>query len=156
MAQQPKNEILEKNEILSNELQKLLKAQNTRLELYKEFEIAFKDYMDGKCPADQYHSICKIVTEGFQDVSQEIQNVEKNISDKIIAGMIRTLQEAEKEKLEKTAKLQMLMIQAKESDKDYDETIKEYKESVKEITDKAYEVWDELREEMHGVASLIC
>lgn len=28
--------------------------------------------------------------------------------------------------------------------------------SVKEITDKMYEVWDELREEMHGVASLIC
>lgn len=57
--------------------------------------------MSGKCPADQYHSICKIVTEGFQDVSQEVQTAEKEISDSVIAGMIRALQDGEKEKLEK-------------------------------------------------------
>jgi hypothetical protein len=57
--------------------------------------------LSGKCPAEQYHSICKIVTEGFQDVSQEIQNCEKNITDNVIAGMIRALQQGEKEKLEK-------------------------------------------------------
>ncbi|KAG2204193.1 hypothetical protein INT46_006077 [Mucor plumbeus] len=153
-----KNEILVKNEALSKELQKLLKAQNTRLELYGEFDIAFKDYLTGKCPAEQYHSVCKIVTEGFQDVSQEIQDVEKKVNelDKVIGGMIRQLQNIEKERLEKTAKLQILTIQAKESDKDFDETIKQQQESVKEVTDKMYEVWDELREEMHGVASLIC
>ncbi|KAG1122600.1 hypothetical protein G6F42_011329 [Rhizopus arrhizus] len=154
-----KNEILAKNEALSKQLQKLLKAQDTRLELYREFDIsAFKDYLSGKCPAEQYHSVCKIVTECFQDVSQENQDVEKNVneSDKVIGVMIRQLQNVEKERLEKTAKLQILTIQAKESDKDFDETIKQQQESVKEITDKMYEVWDELREEMHGVASLIC
>lgn len=59
--------------------------------------------MSGKCPAEQYHSVCKIVTEGFQDVSQEIQDVEKNVneSDKVIGGMIRQLQNVEKERLEK-------------------------------------------------------
>jgi hypothetical protein len=57
--------------------------------------------LSGKCPAEQYHSICRIVTEGFQDVSKEIQDVEKNISDKVIAGMIRALQDTEKEKLQK-------------------------------------------------------
>lgn len=64
---------------------------------------AFKDYLTGKCPAEQYHSVCKIVTEGFQDVSQEIQDVEKNVneSDKVIGGMIRQLQNIEKERLEK-------------------------------------------------------
>lgn len=41
------------------------------------------------------------MTEGFQDVSKEIQDVEKNISDSVITGMIRALQEAEKEKLQK-------------------------------------------------------
>lgn len=57
--------------------------------------------MSGKLPADQYHSICKIVTEGFQDVSQEIQTIEKEISDRVIAGIIRALQQGEKERLEK-------------------------------------------------------
>lgn len=151
-----KNEILAKNEALSKQLQKLLKAQDTRMELYTEFDIAFKDYLSGKCPAEQYHSICKIVTEGFQDVSMEIQGIEKEISDKVIAGMIRALQQGEKEKLEKTCKIQILTIQAKESDKDFDETINELKDSLKTINEKTTEVWDELREEMHSVASLIC
>jgi hypothetical protein len=64
---------------------------------------AFKDYLTGKCPAEQYHSVCKIVTEGFQDVSQEIQDVEKKVNelDKVIGGMIRQLQNIEKERLEK-------------------------------------------------------
>ncbi|CAO3656537.1 unnamed protein product [Mucor hiemalis] len=132
------NEILAKNEALSKQLQKLLKAQDTRMELYNEFDIAFKNYLSGKCPAEQYHSICKIIT------------------DKVIAGMIRALQQGEKEKLEKTCKIQILTIQAKESDKDFDETIKELKDSLKTINEKTTEVWDELREEMHSVASLIC
>lgn len=34
-----KNEILAKNEALSKQLQKLLKAQDTRLELYREFDM---------------------------------------------------------------------------------------------------------------------
>lgn len=70
---------------------------------------AFKDYLSGKCPAEQYHSICKIVTEGFQDVSMEIQGIEKEISDKVIAGMIRALQQGEKEKLEKVGLLYSLI-----------------------------------------------
>jgi hypothetical protein len=34
-----KNEILAKNEFLSKQLQKLLKAQDTRMELYTEFDM---------------------------------------------------------------------------------------------------------------------
>ncbi|CEP18919.1 hypothetical protein [Parasitella parasitica] len=156
-----KNEILAKNEALSEQLQKVLKAQDTRMKLYREFDIAFKDYLNGKCPEEQYSSVCKIVTEGFQEVSKEIQDVEKEVnkSDTVIGGMIRQLQNVEKERLEKvnnTANLQILTIRSKESDKDYDETIKQEQKGVKESTDKVYEIWDKLREEMHGVASLIC
>ncbi|OBZ81720.1 Uncharacterized protein C19orf60 [Choanephora cucurbitarum] len=156
------DKMADKNEVLASQLQKILKAQDTRMELYKEFDIldnmidftfklhrAFNDYLNGKCPAEQYHSICKIVTEGFQDVSVEIQAIEKEISDAVIAGMIRALQNVEKEKLAKTAKIQILTIQAKESDKDFDETINEYKQELNQINEKIYEVWDEIREEMH-------
>ncbi|KAI9353921.1 DNA repair REX1-B-domain-containing protein [Pilaira anomala] len=155
MTEENKNE-LTKNELLAEQLQKLLKAQSTRMELYSEFDIAFKDYLQGKCPADQYHSICKIVTEGFQDVSQEIQTIEKEMSDTVIAGIIRALQQGEKERLEKTVKIQILTIQAKESEKDYDGTIKELQDSLQIINEKNQEIWDELREEMHGVSSLVC
>lgn len=64
--------------------------------------------MQGKCPADQYHSICKIVTEGFQDVSQEIQTIEKEMSDTVIAGITRALQQGEKERLEKVMIVKMV------------------------------------------------
>ncbi|KAG1179313.1 hypothetical protein G6F70_002450 [Rhizopus microsporus] len=150
------NPILEQNELLSKQLQSLLKSQNTRNELYQEFDIAFKDYLNGKCPAEQYHSICRLVTEGFQDVSLEIQSVEKDMSNRVIARMIRDLQEAEKQKLHETVQIQILTIQAKETDKDYDETINEHKQRLSQILEKIQEITDELREEMAGVASLVC
>lgn len=64
------------------------------------FVSAFKDYLSEKCPAEQYQSICRIVTEGFQDVSLEIQKIERDISNKVIARMIRDLQETERKKLQ--------------------------------------------------------
>ncbi|EIE80948.1 hypothetical protein G6F46_006393 [Rhizopus delemar] len=150
------NSTLEQNELLSKQLQNLFKAQNTRNELYQEFEIAFKDYLSEKCPAEQYHSICRIVTEGFQDVSMEIQNIERDISNKVIARMIRDLQETERKKLQETVQIQILTIQAKETDKDYDETINQHQQRLKEVVEKIQEIMDELREEMVGLASLVC
>lgn len=72
----------------------------TKTFLILTFISAFKDYLSEKCPAEQYHSICRIVTEGFQDVSMEIQNIERDISNKVIARMIRDLQETERKKLQ--------------------------------------------------------
>jgi hypothetical protein len=67
---------------------------------------AFKDYLSGKCPSEQYHSICRIVTEGFQDVSSEIQAISKEVKEVYIKNLIRDLQAAEKDKLEKVKYLQ--------------------------------------------------
>ncbi|KAI8997144.1 DNA repair REX1-B-domain-containing protein [Pilobolus umbonatus] len=148
--------VLKKNEELSNQLQILQKEQNIRNELYNEFDNAFKDYLNGKCPSEQYYSVCKIVTEGFQEVSMTIQKVEKEISDSVISNMIRTLQQAEKEKLEKTAYNQILIIKAKETDKDYDDDIRQNEECLEMISSRIQDIWDEIREEIHQVASLVC
>ncbi|CAO3678725.1 unnamed protein product [Rhizopus stolonifer] len=150
------NSNLEQNEILSKQLQSLFKLQNTRNELYQEFDIAFKDYLSGNCPAEQYHSICRIVTEGFQEVSVEIQTMEKNMSNALLARTVRDLQEAERKKLQETVQIQILTIQSKESDKDYDETIREHQERLKEVLETIQDTMDELREEMAGLASLVC
>ncbi|KAI8890784.1 hypothetical protein K501DRAFT_236469 [Backusella circina FSU 941] len=133
---------------LLKQLQALSKSQGTRVELYHEFEIAFNDYLNKKCPPEQYYSICKIVTEGFQDVSLEIQNLEREMPRDDIKNMIRRLQEAEKEKLQRTATIQILTIQAMEGDKDYDETIQENKTRLQSTLDIIQEVWDEIRGEL--------
>ncbi|RCH78635.1 hypothetical protein CU098_006579 [Rhizopus stolonifer] len=147
------NSTLEQNEVLSKQLQSLFKSQNTRNELYQEFDIAFKDYLSGNCPAEQYHSICRIVTEGFQEVSVEIQTMEKNMTNALLARTVRDLQEAERKKLQE---IQILTVQSKESDKDYDETIREHQERLKEVLETIQDIMDELREEMAGLASLVC
>lgn len=108
---------------LSGRMHALLNAQATRVKLYKEFNelcfsptswdcinywcwqdySAFQDYLDGQCSAEQYHSICGVVTKGFQDVSTEIQAIEREMVEEYdrtdIANMIRQLQNKEKEKL---------------------------------------------------------
>ncbi|KAI9019179.1 DNA repair REX1-B-domain-containing protein [Phycomyces nitens] len=133
-------------------LQSLSKAQDTRMELYKEFDDAYKDYLVDACPPEQYHSICKIVTEGFQEVSLDVQAIERAMLDtfhrKDIATMIRRLQEAEKEKLRETATLQILSIEARKGDKDYDTTIEEKRSLLRQIQANIQDIWDEIRQEI--------
>ncbi|KAF7726904.1 hypothetical protein EC973_008199 [Apophysomyces ossiformis] len=138
------------NKEVLQKLQALSKAQSTRVALYKEFNDAFDDYLADKCPPEQYYSICSIVTEGFEEVSVEIQSIERDLIDlrKDLAQQIRRLQNIEKEKLHTTAKLQILTIEARTGDKDYDATIEQHRQRLKEILTEIQEVWDEIREEI--------
>lgn len=67
------------------------------------FQSAFTDYKAKRLPIDQYQSICGIVTEGFQEVSQQIQTVECLLRDTYarenLSNLIRNIQEGEREKL---------------------------------------------------------
>lgn len=67
------------------------------------FHSAFKDYKSERLPIEQYQSICSIVTDGFQEVSQQIQNVERQLKETYsrpdLADLIRKLQEKERQKL---------------------------------------------------------
>ncbi|ORZ19045.1 DNA repair REX1-B-domain-containing protein [Absidia repens] len=137
-------------------LQSLSKSQETRIALYQEFDDAYQDYLNDKCPPEQYYSICKIVTEGFQEVSLEIQSVEKELTDICqrpdLSRLIRRLQEAEKAKLTHTAQLQIYTIESKKGEKDYDTTIRDTKQSLEETLDEIQETWDEIRQEITDLA----
>ncbi|KAG0163924.1 hypothetical protein DFQ28_011015 [Apophysomyces sp. BC1034] len=137
------------------QLQALSKEQSTRVALYKEFNDAFDDYIAEKCPPEQYYSICKIVTEGFEEVSLEIQSIERDLANSRndLAQLVRRLQNIEKEKLHKTAKLQILTIESRTGEKDFDVTIEEYRQRLREVMAEIQEVWDEIRQEM---AELSC
>ncbi|KAI8100020.1 DNA repair REX1-B-domain-containing protein [Halteromyces radiatus] len=133
-------------------LQALSKAQETRIALYQEFDDAYQDYLQNKCPTEQFYSICGIVTEGFQEVSLEIQAIEKELSEKHkrsdLSILIRRLQQAEKDKLYNTTHLQIYTIKSRKEEKDYDTTIQETKQRLQDAVNAIQEVWDEIRQEI--------
>ncbi|KAI7863647.1 DNA repair REX1-B-domain-containing protein [Spinellus fusiger] len=134
--------------------QSLSKAHATRLALYKEFNDAYKDYLQDTCPPEQYHSICRIVTEGFQEVSHDIQTIEQVMTEKghtILSELIRHWQTVEKEKLKETATLQILTIQARQGDKDYDTTIEEKHTRLQELQGTLDYIWNDIREEIANI-----
>ncbi|KAI9488311.1 DNA repair REX1-B-domain-containing protein [Zychaea mexicana] len=142
---------IDKEAHLLSSLQSLIKAQSTRMGLYKEFNDAFQDYLDDKCPEEQYYSVCRLVTEGFQEVSTEIQSIEQDMNDecnrKDLGSMIRQLQEKERAKLHETVHLQIYTIKARKGDKDYDATLQEHNARLNEIAKDISEIWDEIRQE---------
>ncbi|KAI9268013.1 DNA repair REX1-B-domain-containing protein [Phascolomyces articulosus] len=142
---------MEKEAQLLSSVQALMKAQSTRMGLYKEFNDAFQDYLDDKCPEEQYYSVCRLVTEGFQEVSSEIQSIEQDMNDeynrKDIGTMIRRLQEKEKAKLHETVHLQIYTIESRKGDKDYDATLQEHNARLNDVRKDIDEIWDEIRQE---------
>ncbi|KAI8336236.1 DNA repair REX1-B-domain-containing protein [Chlamydoabsidia padenii] len=133
-------------------LKSLTRSQETRIALYQEFDDAYQDYLNDKCPPEQYYSICKIVTEGFQEVSMEIQVVEKDLSEthgrSDLSNLIRRLQQAEKDKLTKTAQLQIYTIESKMGEKDYGATTEMTRQSLQQTLDTIQDIWDEIRQEI--------
>ncbi|KAI8370318.1 DNA repair REX1-B-domain-containing protein [Radiomyces spectabilis] len=137
---------------VSTSLKALVKAQETRIALYREFADAYHDYLADKCSPEEYYSICNIVTEGFQQVSSEIQNIELRMNEEFarpdIGQLIRRLQEKEKEKLHNTVNLQILTIESRKSDKDYVSSIEDRQQRLNQVLQDLQEIWDEIREEI--------
>ncbi|CAO3630354.1 unnamed protein product [Cunninghamella blakesleeana] len=144
------------NTVILEKLKSLNKSQDTRIALYQEFDEAYQDYLVDKCPTEQYYSICKIVTEGFQEVSLEIQAIEKELTEKCrrpdLSSLIRQLQEAEKEKLNHTAHLQIYTIESRKGDKDYDTAIIDSQKGLSDALTNIQNIWDEIRSEMMELA----
>ncbi|KAG0075337.1 hypothetical protein BGZ93_003956 [Podila epicladia] len=65
-----------RNEEIVTSLRGFLKHQTERVALYKEFNDAFKEYMAKRMTQEEYATICRIVTEGFVELSVEILALE--------------------------------------------------------------------------------
>ncbi|KAJ8654945.1 hypothetical protein O0I10_009341 [Lichtheimia ornata] len=138
------------NAVVLNRLQALIKAQDTRMNIYKEFNDAFQDYLHDRCPEEQYLSICRIATEGFQEVSSEVQTIEQALAEEgrnDLSQAVRRLQEKEKDKLQLTVHLQIYTIESRKGEKDYDTTIQEHRERLDSAISDIGEIWDEIRQE---------
>ncbi|KAF9578655.1 hypothetical protein BGW38_005444 [Lunasporangiospora selenospora] len=62
-----------------NSLRAFLKHQTERVSLYKEFNDAFKEYLAKRLTAEEYTTICQIVTDGFVELSVEILALEAHL-----------------------------------------------------------------------------
>ncbi|KAF9378708.1 hypothetical protein CPB97_009400 [Podila verticillata] len=65
-----------RNQEIVSSLRGFLKHQTERVALYKEFNDAFKEYMAKRMTQEEYATICRIVTEGFVELSVEILALE--------------------------------------------------------------------------------
>jgi len=141
-----------KNDPLLKLLKSFTESQSTRVALYKEFDDAFNDYKAKRLPVEQYQSICGIVTEGFQEVSQQIQDVERQLKDtharEDLAALIRKVQDGEREKLKLTVNLQIWDIESESSDKDYSQAIADARPELAKLVESINEVLEEIRDAM--------
>ncbi|KAF9978273.1 hypothetical protein BGZ73_003080 [Actinomortierella ambigua] len=62
-------------------LRAFLKHQSERVALYKEFNDAFKEYIAKRITPEEYTTICGVVTQGFVELSIEIQALEAHLGD---------------------------------------------------------------------------
>ncbi|KAG0034431.1 hypothetical protein BGZ81_004681 [Podila clonocystis] len=65
-----------RNQEIISSLRGFLKHQTERVALYKEFNDAFREYMAKRITQEEYATICRIVTEGFVELSVEILALE--------------------------------------------------------------------------------
>ncbi|KAG0036194.1 hypothetical protein BGZ83_003880, partial [Gryganskiella cystojenkinii] len=131
-----------RNQEIVASLRGFLKHQTERVALYKEFNDAFKEYIAKRMTQEEYATICRIVTEGFVELSVEILALEAhlagtNTSDEGAdvastsssrlslnspehAQLIRAVQMLEKEKLALTVQGQKYVL-AQEEQKERDQ-----------------------------------
>ncbi|KAL0487944.1 hypothetical protein AKO1_015285 [Acrasis kona] len=94
-------------------LEKFVEIQSERISIYKLFESSFKEFLSNphqKTSIINYQRLCQGVTLSFKEVSDNIREVEDDLTkiNPAHAHLIRRIQNHEKEKLQNTVKLQKL------------------------------------------------
>ncbi|KAF9910578.1 hypothetical protein EC991_006137 [Linnemannia zychae] len=80
-----------RNQEIVSSLRGFLKHQTERVSLYKEFNDAFKEYVAKRMTQEEYATICRIVTEGFVELSVEILALEAHLGGPAHANTISAL-----------------------------------------------------------------
>nr|NP_594342.3 uncharacterized protein SPAC4H3.06 [Schizosaccharomyces pombe]Q10214.1 RecName: Full=Uncharacterized protein C4H3.06 [Schizosaccharomyces pombe 972h-]CAA93345.3 sequence orphan [Schizosaccharomyces pombe] len=88
---------------------KILRAQETRAQLYKELEDALNANQEKKIGLEQMGIIVQLVTEGLNEVSSDIRNYQASLT-KELKLLVDSLQEKERSKLQATVKLEQLKV----------------------------------------------
>jgi uncharacterized coiled-coil DUF342 family protein len=122
------------------QLKRLLALHEGRVLAYKRWEKAFREYISMEEQVEgweDYQKITQEVTGDFVQVSKGVREVEAQLSQSRpdLAGMVRALQELEKQKLQLTAKVQAgrekAVFVSEKVDKEVDWTWEREEKSIK-------------------------
>jgi len=143
--------------IALNLLQKLYSLQEERVHTYRLFDEGHKIYLSSAPCYDfiKFRQLVKDVTEEFKRISEGIITIERQLRIDLgftnLADYVSELQENEQQKLELTAKLQLVNQDMKEklnSGSLWDETLLGLKQELRTVVGRINEILGELRFEM--------
>jgi len=143
--------------IALNLLQKLYSLQEERVHTYRLFDEGHKIYLSSAPCYDfiKFRQLVKDVTEEFNRISEGIITIERQLRIDLgftnLADYVSELQENEQQKLELTAKLQLVNQDMKEklnSGSLWDETLLGLKQELRTVVGRINEILGELRFEM--------
>ncbi|XP_020893458.1 required for excision 1-B domain-containing protein-like isoform X2 [Exaiptasia diaphana] len=138
-------------------IKKFFSLQENRVNTYKTFDEGFKQYLVGNANCDflKYRQHVHKITQIFINLSQEIRTIEailKQNNKHHLAGIIRSIQLKEKEKLDLTAKLQ---IKAKDCiehpEEDYSDDIASLKTSLHRVIEDINDFLQDLKYESEDI-----
>ncbi|ORX52089.1 hypothetical protein BCR36DRAFT_403871 [Piromyces finnis] len=154
MLQQNKTDDMEIDN--SNSLIEVLKnvklLQEQRVMIYKSFEKSYEAYITKMFSAKDYQISCKMVTEGFKQIMEEIDSLAKKIEEDLgneeLASLIKKLQTLEREKLKSTVAFQMKSYETLFGQKDLSDDVEKAKENIDNLIEEINEINVEISSEM--------
>ncbi|EPY51548.1 hypothetical protein SPOG_02719 [Schizosaccharomyces cryophilus OY26] len=127
-------------------MQKILKAQDTRTQLYKEFEESLKANHEKTIGLEQMGIVVQLVTEGLNEVSLDIRKLQANLSSPQLQGYVDQLQGLERSKLQKTIKIEQLSLSSET--RDHDSEIEQLKAEINAIISKINDTIQCIKDEL--------
>jgi hypothetical protein len=155
-------------------LRLFFQCQEERVSIYRRFEEGFRQFMEVQ-EADGYQALVKHVTASFSAVSMHVNRIEQELGGrdaaaKMLATMLRAVQNLEREKLQITAQLHIvrhglgvdaLLVEKEEEESDADkvgpaartaalraEEEAELAERLARLTEQLNDALDEIRSEL--------
>ncbi|EPX73895.1 uncharacterized protein SOCG_03114 [Schizosaccharomyces octosporus yFS286] len=127
-------------------VQKILKAQDTRTQLYKEFEEALKANHEKTIGLEQMGIVVQLVTEGLNEVSLDIRKFQADLGSSRLQSYVDQLQELEHSKLRKTIKIEQLSLPSNIEDNhsEIEQLKEEIHATIMKINDTIQSIKDEL------------
>ncbi|WBW75180.1 REX1BD-like protein, implicated in DNA repair [Schizosaccharomyces osmophilus] len=127
-------------------VQKIFKAQDTRTQLYKEFEEALKANHEKTIGLEQMGIVVQLVTEGLNEVSLDIRKLQASLSSPQLQSYVDQLQGLEQSKLQKTIKIEQLSLPS--NIKDHSSETEQLKEEINALILKINDTIQSIKDEL--------
>ncbi|EEB06632.2 hypothetical protein SJAG_01675 [Schizosaccharomyces japonicus yFS275] len=126
--------------------EKILKAQETRVQLFHELKDAIQAFQNQKIGLEQMGIITQLVTEGFNEASRDIRDAQQQTNQEI-KNLVDELQSLEKQRLMDTVKLYQIQ-QLENQERDYSSERESLRQSLDNLSRKIDETIQSIKDEL--------